>query len=251
MSLMPRRAKLPPLTTCVILRNRSSLIPTSATSRIDLTTENIMFRKLASEALGLSDVGIVVAPANFDKVDADDYLFHEIGEKIFFLIKSKKDEYCFTNYALIHVDGESAISSKRVVKRYEFSGCSIENVTIETAGTIDMDVELHFSISGVVFSIDIKKSFIEDLKDIYKALYSIGKLQRREEASRENALRCLDAAASMYKINTLQTEDAVTKQFSALLMRLNSAMLDQHTTQDFSHVFQRYIRVPGEAKQGA
>ena len=52
-----------------------------------------MFKKFASEALGLSDIGVIVAPSDYDKVDADDYLFHEDGERIFFLIKSKKDEY--------------------------------------------------------------------------------------------------------------------------------------------------------------
>ena len=72
-----------------------------------------MFKKLAAGALGISDIGVIVEPADYNKVDADDYLFSEDGEQIFFLIKSKKDEYCFTNLALIHVDGDSAISSKR------------------------------------------------------------------------------------------------------------------------------------------
>ena len=52
-----------------------------------------MFKRLAAEALGISDVGVIIAPADYNKVDADDYLFHEDGEKIFFLIKSRKDEY--------------------------------------------------------------------------------------------------------------------------------------------------------------
>ena len=55
---------------------------------------------MASEALGLSDIGVIVEPKDFGSVDADDYLFHEDGEKIFFLIKSKKDEYCFTNFGI-------------------------------------------------------------------------------------------------------------------------------------------------------
>jgi hypothetical protein len=80
-----------------------------------------VFKRLASEALGLSDIGVIVDPKDFGSVDADDYLFHEDGEKIFFLIKSKKDEYCFTNFALIHVDGDSAVSSKRSIKRYEYA----------------------------------------------------------------------------------------------------------------------------------
>ena len=113
-----------------------------------------MFKKFAAEALGLSDIGVIISPAEYDKVDADDYLFHEDGEKIYFLIKSKKDEYCFTNFGLIHVDGESAVSSKRSIKRYDFSSHQLSGVGIETAGTIDLDIELKFKIDDVAFSID-------------------------------------------------------------------------------------------------
>ena len=62
-----------------------------------------MFGKMAADALGLSDIGSVIAPADFNKVDSDDYVMHEEGERIYFLIKSKSDEYCFTNLALIHL----------------------------------------------------------------------------------------------------------------------------------------------------
>lgn len=123
-----------------------------------------MFKRFAADALGLSDIGSIIKPADFDKVDADDYLFHEDGEKIFFLIKSKKDEYCFTNLALIHVDGESAVSSKRTIKRYDYLSERIQSVMIETAGTVDLDVELKFVIGGKPFSIDIKRPFLNRSK---------------------------------------------------------------------------------------
>lgn len=165
-----------------------------------------MFKKLAAEALGISDIGVIISPADYDKVDADDYLFHEDGEKIFFLIKSKKDEYCFTNLALIHVDGDSAVSSKRMIKRYEYANQRVGYVAIETAGTLDMDVELKFSLGESAFSIDIKKSFIEQLKDIYKALIAIGRQQVRDNISRENAVRTLDAMGGMLKLNNLAGE---------------------------------------------
>lgn len=200
-----------------------------------------MFKKLASEALGLSDIGVIVPPADFDKVDADDYLFHEDNERIFFLIKSKKDEYCFTNLALIHVDGDSAVSSKRSIKRYEYVSEPVSDVTIETAGTIDMDVELKFTIGGTVFSIDVRKNFIEPLKDIYKALITIGKMQRRDEAARENALRCLDALGSMYKVGQVAGEEQITQHYTALLTTVNSTLLDRYNRRDYSPVFERYI----------
>jgi len=144
-----------------------------------------VFKRLAAEALGMSDIGVIVPPSEFDKVDADDYLFHEDGERIFFLIKSKKDEYCFTNLALIHVDGDSAVSSKRMVKRYEYANQRVGWCAIETAGNLDMDVEL--------------------------------------------------------KLGNLAGEQAVVAHYAAVLDGVNSAMLDRHTTRDFTGVFERYI----------
>lgn len=79
-----------------------------------------MFKRLAADALGLSDIGSVIHPSDYDKVEADDYVMHEEDEKIFFLIKSKTDEYCFTNKALIHVDGASAVSKKRTLRRLDY-----------------------------------------------------------------------------------------------------------------------------------
>ena len=200
-----------------------------------------MFKKFAAEALGISDIGVIVDPADYNKVDAADYLFSEDGEQIFFLIKSKKDEYCFTNLALIHVDGDSAVSSKRTIKRYDYASHQISGVSIETAGTIDMDIELKFKLDSTAFSIDVKKTFIEQLKDIYKALITIGKQQHRDAVCRENALRTLDATASVHKLNIAPGEGGLVAQFGQLLTALNTAMLETHTKRDFSDVFTKYI----------
>ncbi len=200
-----------------------------------------MFKKFAAEALGISDVGVIIAPADYNKVDADDYLFHEDGEKIFFLIKSKKDEYCFTNLALLHVDGESAVSAKRTIKRYEYRSHRISRVTIETAGTIDLDVELKFYVDDLHFSIDVRKNFLESLKDIYKALSTIGRLQERNAEARENAQRTLGAIASMYRLNAVGSDDAVVKQYTALLDAVNTTVQDRFAGRDYSLVFEKYI----------
>jgi hypothetical protein len=202
-----------------------------------------MFKRIASEALGTSDIGTIVSPANYHQVDADDYLFHEDGEKIFFLIKSKKDEYCFTNLALIHVDGDSAISSKRKVKRYDYSSYTVSQVSIETAGTIDLDIELKFLLGmNIPFSIDLNKNCIESLKDIYKVLMTIGKIQAKEEIARNNAMICLQSLSSMYKIDTIESEDSLIKHYNAILTNLNATILDRYTKRDFSNIFEKYIR---------
>src|SRR5687768_12829795 len=137
-----------------------------------------MFGKLAADALGLSDIGTVIAPADYDKVESDDYVMHEDGEKIFFLIKSKTDEYCFTNKALIHVDGTSAMSKKRTLRRLDYINYTIHDVALETAGAMDMDIEIKFNMGEHHYSIDVNKKQMEELKDLYKALNKIGSIQR-------------------------------------------------------------------------
>lgn len=53
-----------------------------------------LFGKMAADTLGLSDIGKIISPKDFDKVDGDDYIMNE--------------------------DGDSAVSKKRVVKRHDF-----------------------------------------------------------------------------------------------------------------------------------
>jgi len=200
-----------------------------------------MFKKFAAEALGLSDIGVIVESKDFDKVDADDYLFQEDQEKIYFLIKSRKDEYCFTNLALIHVDGESAISAKRVIRRYDYAQHIIAKVSIETAGTVDLDIELKFTIGEKIFSIDVRKSHLEALKDMYKALYTIGKLQMRDEVGRAHAMTAVSVLGSMMKLNPVTDPTTVVSHYRAVLDALNDAVRDDHTRKDFGAIFDKYI----------
>ena len=137
-----------------------------------------MFKKAAADLLGLSDIGAVIKPADYNKVESDDYLMHEEGEKIFFLIKSKSDEYCFTNQALIHLDGTSAMSKKRMLKRLSYYAYPISNVRLETAGTMDLDIEIKFTMGENSYSIDVNKNQLEELKDLYKSLTRIASIQQ-------------------------------------------------------------------------
>ncbi len=40
-----------------------------------------MFKKAAADLLGLSDIDSIIKPEDYDKVDADDYVMNEEGEK--------------------------------------------------------------------------------------------------------------------------------------------------------------------------
>ena len=201
-----------------------------------------IFGKMAADTLGLSDIGKIIAPQDFNKVDGDDYIMHEDGEKIYFVIKSKTDEYVFTNLGLIHVDGESAVSKKRVVKRHEFYSENVHSVTLETAGTVDLDVEIKFSFGSNSFSIDVDKKQIEQLKDLYKALFEIGKMQHKNNKSYENAINSLNMANEAISKSRIEGHVALTlEDITKFNFGWMNNMKDKFSNKDFGQVFEKYI----------
>jgi hypothetical protein len=203
-----------------------------------------MFKKIASEALGLSDIGKIIDPSNYDKADADDYVMHEDDEKIYFLIKTKKDEYCFTNLALIHVDGESAVSSKRSLKRFPYSRHRISNVLLETAGKIDLDVEIKFKIGEVQFDIDVQKNQIEKLKDLYKTLIQISEITHENGVLMRMAEQSLDKAINVLQNSRTDANTNLASQYQELTeygFKWLTSVREQYHEKDFGKVFEKYI----------
>ncbi|MRG87813.1 PH domain-containing protein [Salinibacillus xinjiangensis] len=202
-----------------------------------------MLKKFASDALGLSDIGRIIDPQDFDKTDADDYVRHEDDEKIYFLIKTKSDEYCFTNIAFIHVDGENAVSSKRTLKRYPFSKYKITDVLLETAGRVDLDIEIKFTLGNQAFSIDVDKKQIEKLNDLYKALVYISEITEENDIILNMASKSLDKAVTVLQHSRTNEKD-LANQYKELteygFSWLKSVREDYHQ-KDFGDVFEKYI----------
>ena len=202
-----------------------------------------MFKKLASDLTGFSDIGEVIDPSDFDKADSDDYVLHEDNEKIYFLIKSKSDEYCFTNLGMIHLDGTSAISSKRVLYRYPYAHYPIKNVMFETAGTVDLDVEVKFTIGDKAYSIDINKKQIEHVKDLYKALLAIEEIQREGRRMMEYANTSLTHSVSI--LSGLREGDMNVPNTFKELNEQSFDWLQRHyhewNRKDFGTVYEKYI----------
>lgn len=198
---------------------------------------NNLFSKITSDVLGTSDIGKIIDPKDFDKVQGDDYILYEDGEKIYFVIKSKKDEYVFTNKALIHVDGENAISKKRQVVRYEYFQNYVQDVIIETAGTIDLDAEIKFFIGEKSFSIDVTLKQIDKLKDLYKSLTEIGLLQYKNKISVDNGMECLKIANSSGKI----PDEKSIKELAHFNFDFYKNLKKEFSNEDFGYVFEKYI----------
>ncbi|RIW28545.1 hypothetical protein D3H55_21450 [Bacillus salacetis] len=203
-----------------------------------------MFKKIASDALGLSDIGKIIKREDFDKTLSDDYVLHEDGEKIHFLIKSKTDEYCFTNRALIHLDGEKAASSKRNLYRYEYYQNHISNVSIETAGTIDLDLEIKFTLGGKPVSVDIDKKEGEAIADLYKSLLAISHLQEEGKRKLDSAEKNLSIAKDLINNNRFHDNDISNefKETTNFAFEWFNQHYQNNTKKDFGDIFDRYIQ---------
>jgi hypothetical protein len=202
-----------------------------------------MFGKMASDMLGLSDIGSVIKPADYDKVESDDYIMHEDGEKIYFLIKSKTDEYCFTNRALVHLDGNSAVSKKRVLRRFDYYKNPISDVSLETAGNIDLDIEIKFAIGSHFYSIDVHKKHLEEIKDLYKALIKIAEICHDNEIHLEYAKESLQLASqTLGRLG--RPEGNIVEQFKDLNETAFTWLVEktkEYRVKDFGFVFEKYI----------
>lgn len=206
-----------------------------------------MFKNMASDLMGTSDIGKIIEPQDYDKTDLDDYIFHEDNEKIFFLIKAKTDEYCFTNTAFIHLDGTSAMSKKRMLHRYPYKHYQISQVTLETAGTVDRDVEIKFYLGGTAYSIDIEKSQIEKVRDLYKALFSIGEACKEIERQMGTLSLTQQAVNSMFALRQLPEQVVLSLPdiICQTTLQVEAGFTErrkQIENYDFSPIFERYLK---------
>jgi hypothetical protein len=215
----------------------------SATCITTAKGRNTMFKKFAADITGMSDVGQIIAPSDFNKTDADDYVMHEDGERIIFLIKTKSDEYCFTNLAFLHLDGTSAVSSKRVLYRKPYYRSVFKDVLIETAGRVDLDVEIKFSLGGQAYSIDVDKQQLEPLKDLYKALSMIAEMQYESTHQHAHSEEAFKAALAVLS-NSRPAVDDLPDALMGLSIKAYTWLEGQRqalVVRDYGAVFDRYL----------
>jgi hypothetical protein len=207
-----------------------------------------MFGKMGSdtlgEALGLSDIGKVIDSENYSKTEAPNYTLNEDGETIHFLIKSKSDEYCFTNFALIHLDGSGAISRKILLRRYPYRVNPISNIYMETAGWIDTDIEINFKINNKDFSIDVKKQDLNQVQGLYKALVKISEIQEQNQKLYEDASHSLKTASEVIQsidkveINPEEQFNLINQHAFAWMKSSRRVLMQK----DFGQVFETFVK---------
>lgn len=209
-----------------------------------------MFGDMASDALGKSDICEVVDPSDYSDTVADAFILKEDGEEICFLLKSKEDEYCFTNYALLQVEGESATSGEQTLLRHDYYENHISNVRLETAGTADSDVELTFNIGGVSMEIDVTEEDLPKLAPLYKALTNLSKVMKERKQKHEDRHTSLEKASSLIKARSKknyssENGEARSDAFKEMHSYIHDWLDETHEEfweEDFGYVFEKYIQ---------
>jgi len=145
---------------------------------------------------------------------------------------------------LIHLDGSSAMSKKRMLHRYSYSSYPVSEVLLETAGTIDMDVEVKFQLGNKAFSIDVHKKHIEEVKDLYKALLRIAELMHENEIALAYAKSSLELASVTLGRGQSGGAPVVEafKELNQAAFSWLSAAQQKYVVKDFGFVFERYIK---------
>ncbi len=200
-----------------------------------------IFSRVTSDLTGMSDICKVIPPSDFANSQAQAYIFTEMNEKLYFLLKSSKDEYAFTNIGMIHIDGQKATSSKRQVLRYNYFENTPTDVFLETAGTVDLDVEIKFTM-GPSFSIDVVKAHLEPLIALYKILTLIG--MTKTEYARHWALVERSFEHSRDAVGRLSGTGSASSEYRNILQHAQSELLaayDKYHPQEYDAAFELYL----------
>ncbi|GAB9465490.1 hypothetical protein Gpo141_00002897 [Globisporangium polare] len=167
-----------------------------------------MLKGLTKDLTGTADICSIVS-ADFSKLDASAYVLSASAsapaaphqkEEILFAFASAKEQFAFTNEALITVCGENATTTRKVVERIEYRDARIRNVQFETTGRVDRDCEIKFVIGDHDMSIDIAKKEENEAKRYYKALVALAREQGERSRRWDFAQNGLTNAAESLKL---------------------------------------------------
>lgn len=145
---------------------------------------------IASELTGGAD--ICHAAADLAALQANAFLRE--GETVLFSLVSAKEEYSFTNEALVLVCGDSAMSTKRTVDRLDYQTDRLAHIKFESCGLTDRDCELKFSMGSHALSIDIAKAEQPVAQHYYRVLQALRIAQEHNFRAWEFARQALEVA---------------------------------------------------------
>jgi hypothetical protein len=115
-----------------------------------------MLRTLATDLTGAGDVCRVLAASDASGTAAASKLLPE--EELEFVLQDVREEFTFSDQALLMVRGDSAATTRRVIERFNYKSHILAHMRFETAGHVDHDCELQFVVGDRKVSIDVART---------------------------------------------------------------------------------------------
>ncbi len=106
-----------------------------------------------------------------------------------------------------------------------------------------MDIEIKFKVGPEEFSVDVHKKHIDELKDLYKALFKISEIQHDSDISMDYARQSLDMASTTLT-RTQGKESRLSDEFKEINQHVFSFLSEsneKYVVKDFGEVFEKYI----------
>lgn len=122
-----------------------------------------------------------------------------------------KEEFTFTNMALIKLIGENSTTTRKLVERLDYKDNTIRHVQFESAGIADRDCEIKLHIGTTEVSIDIARGEVTAAQGIYKVLELISRAQRSKERLWEISTLGMKHASETLRLGE-KSGQALTKQ---------------------------------------
>lgn len=110
-------------------------------------------------------------------------------ETPYIYLKSKINEYIFTDQALIKIERDNAAGVKQIISRAHWQLNKLSLIQFETpgAGLTDFACELKFDLGGTKYSIDIVKSEIATARIYYSILLKLSREMRLNNVKLDRA----------------------------------------------------------------
>jgi cellobiose phosphorylase len=198
-----------------------------------------MFKGMIGDLTGGSDVTGCIPRSQFANEQYQRYVLPD--ETPYIHLRAAKEQFIFTDMAFIEVMGESGASTKRLVTRYEYYECMIDNVKFETAGfgLTDRDVELKFTINGKPISVDIRQDQLELAIQYYKCIACLARAQRRnaEQFNYATGRANVNGKEVKLEIKDSNNVSSVLNAISADAIQFTEAMYMRFKPESYKYVF--------------
>jgi hypothetical protein len=209
-----------------------------------------MFKGLTKDLAGTADICNTVT--DLRKVDANAYLLP--GEQVLFAFQSAKEEFAFTNEALITVKGENATTTRKLVTRYGYREYQVSRVEFETTGRVDRDCEIKFRLGEhEEVSIDIAKKEEQAVKKYYKVLVALQREQQDRRRGMGFSRLAMERSAETLRLDGLHVSSAPSTSSSSENMgplTSEASRVLQYLQQDFEQKNPRCYRATITAALG-